>query len=726
MTSPRLIPLLATLALASVAPARADSFSKMVDSIDFDDSGWFSDYYANARQIVRRRSGTLIALYCRVPSGESYSVIGYAVSTDQGQTWSTYRLTDDAESVGHHQFAPSLAVDSSDTLHAVWCGKSESYPNAVNIRYARKPKGDVWRDFSFVTTDWAAGSDNAHPAVAVGEWGSSKVHVAWDRSGSGTSVRKIWYSSKLCAATTWPLPTQLLSSDYYRDGPSIAVDDGGVLHLAWCAKKTSSDHRHISYIKLDGSIEACASGFSSLYAHDQSNVCLALMRDGYTPVIAYLGFDDSYPCGPFGSNPMNVHVTYGDPDSWIHKRLSSEQLTYQYPPSIGSCHDVASAFTVAWGAQTCYPDNDKYRGWYRYYSDYQEEWSDLIDQMPSPNQGNIMASLLWANWPQFNGKKSNVPYTGFPLMAVNKASDDTFDLRYWLSYWWSWEYTDPTPTPLHTPTPYLPPNTPTPAEKASPTPAPTPVPNRVASGDYDGDGYADCAAYRPSAGLWAVHELTRFYFGETADIPVSGDYDGDGTTEAGIYRAAEGLWAIRDLPRAYLGGVSDLPVPADYDNDGTADAAVFRPSSGLWAVRALTRAYFGGPGDTPLAFRVLPSGRREFCVWSPSDGSWAVRNFTRCYLGRKGDVPLAEDFNGLVYQQDEPAVFRPDDGYWAILAYTSFYFGSKGDNPAPAQYGSYTGFYKDPAIWRPSTGLWSVRSLTSCYLGSASDRPVTR
>jgi hypothetical protein len=720
MMTHRVMTVLAGLVLSAAGTARADSFSKMIGSIEFNDTGWPNEYFANARQIVRRRSGTLIAAYCRVPSGEDHSVIGYAVSTDLGQSWTSYRLTDDADSTGYDQFDPSFAVDSMDTLHAVWCGKSASYPNAVNIRYARKPKGDVWRDYSFVTTDWAAGSDNAHPAIAVGEWNSCKVWVAWDRSGSGTSVRKVWYSSKLCSYTSWPLPTQLLSSDYSRYAPSIAVDDGGVLHVTWHGKKTSSDHNHIYYIKLDGDIERCASNFSSLYAHDQYNPCLALMRDGYTPAIAFLGYDDAYPNNIFGTMPLNVHVTYGDPDSWVHKRMSDENQIYQYPPSIGSSHDSSTAITVAWGAQTCYPDNDVYQGWYRYYNDSGEEWSSLVDLMPSVYEGNIMTSLLWSNWPIFNGKKSNVPYTGFPLMAVNKQDDDTFNLNYWYSYWWSWEDTDPTPTP------YVAPNTPTPATQPSPTPAPTPVPNRVISGDYDGDGYADCAVFRPSSGLWAVYGLTRFYFGTSTDVPASGDYNGDGTTEAAIYRASTGLWAIRDLPRAYLGGASDVPVPADYDDDGTDDPAVFRPSSGLWAVRDLTRAYFGGVGDTPLAFRVLPSARREFCVWSPADGSWAVRNFTRCYLGRKGDVPVPEDYNGLTYKQDEVAIFRPDNGFWSILNYTSIYFGAKGDNPVPAQYAPGLSTYKDLAIFRPSTGLWSVRSYTNRYLGAATDKPVTR
>nr|HPJ72256.1 right-handed parallel beta-helix repeat-containing protein [bacterium] len=51
------------------------------------------------------------------------------------------------------------------------------------------------------------------------------------------------------------------------------------------------------------------------------------------------------------------------------------------------------------------------------------------------------------------------------------------------------------------------------------------------SGDYDGDGTADVAVFRPSSGAWLVRGLTRTWFGGDGDLPVPRDYSGDGTWE---------------------------------------------------------------------------------------------------------------------------------------------------------------------------------------------------
>jgi hypothetical protein len=136
-------------------------------------------------------------------------------------------------------------------------------------------------------------------------------------------------------------------------------------------------------------------------------------------------------------------------------------------------------------------------------------------------------------------------------------------------------------------------------------------------GDYSGDGVADVAIYRPSASgsIFYVHPTNGLMFGlsDTAtgwgtagDIPVIGDYDGDTHTDIAIFRPSTGLWAIHNSSGAantmitYGGVGGDVPVAADYDGDGKTDIAVFRPSVGGWYEHR--SGGVNGPVDTALTY----------------------------------------------------------------------------------------------------------------------------
>lgn len=256
----------------------------------------------------------------------------------------------------------------------------------------------------------------------------------------------------------------------------------------------------------------------------------------------------------------------------------------------------------------------------------------------------------------------------------------------------------------------------------TPTPIPTITPAFLVldSGDFDGDGTAEIAVFRPATGLWAMRGLSRFYFGLPGDIPVSGDYAGEGTAAAAIYRPSTALWAIRSLTRVYTGIAGGIPVPGDYAGDGSCDIAVFR--DGLWMIRSRTRVWFGRGGDLPVFGDYAGDGRAGIAVFRGESNLWAVRDFTRCYFGAAGDRPVPGDYPGDGFRV--PAVYRPATGLWAVRDWTRLYFGRGGDYPVPAAFAGAG--YDDPAVFRPATGLWAVRGQTRLYYGATGDLPTTR
>ena len=205
--------------------------------------------------------------------------------------------------------------------------------------------------------------------------------------------------------------------------------------------------------------------------------------------------------------------------------------------------------------------------------------------------------------------------------------------------------------------------------------------DRPAPADYDGDGVTDLATFRassdlvPGAAQWFIRPSSgapgfSVAFGAAggSDLPAPADYDGDGRADLATFRpvplppdgpVGAAQWFL--LPsgandpqyRSRLGGVripfgapanADQPVPADYDGDGRADLAAFRSESDL------------APGSA--SWFVLP-GRGAFPRFS---GGFSAE------LGRSGSIASAGDFDGDA--RPDFAAFDPGLGSWTVAPST--------------------------------------------------------
>jgi hypothetical protein len=126
---------------------------------------------------------------------------------------------------------PAIAVDKEGNAHIVWDDDIDD--GDIFYRCLNATTG-LWAEMEVVSTESTAPSVN--PAIAVDEIGN--IHVAWadftNYGGAGLYPPHIFYKYYNTTSKLWN-KTALVNIESKRDAtfPTIAVDDGRNVHIAW-------------------------------------------------------------------------------------------------------------------------------------------------------------------------------------------------------------------------------------------------------------------------------------------------------------------------------------------------------------------------------------------------------------------------------------------------------------------------------------------------------------
>lgn len=226
--------------------------------------------YPDGRKIVRDSNGNLYAAY-RKKSGGYYQIY-VSKSSNGGASWTMPSNPISTVAGNFNQRVPSIAVDSSNTLHVVWYGQDATYSgaNERQIKYSRSFDGgnswSAWRNIAPVSGYSGGSYWQEHPVIYVD--GSNKIYVVWEGEDSSHSNPQIKFTRSNDGGNFWTnwINVGETANATNQSRPTVAVDTNGKIFIIAYGYWQSSGRQNIIYATSASGGGSSFSGWNAVSA----------------------------------------------------------------------------------------------------------------------------------------------------------------------------------------------------------------------------------------------------------------------------------------------------------------------------------------------------------------------------------------------------------------------------------------------------------------------------
>ncbi len=236
----------------------------------------------NQRNVVVDAAGAIHAVWCNM--GSSYAIV-YKRSTDGGATWTdSTAVSGVAPYSSANNRYPSLALDSTGSIHVVWSSAAATTADRRILHRERSSAG-AWSSVT-VLADSADNYWRSRPTAACAP--SGRVHVVWiTRYYDPTFVNYFYPTTRERISGTWQSPVNHSNNTDAKYDPAIAADRAGNVHITWReARPGSPSLNQVMYRKRTGAAWGTAVDVSQA-SYSVTTAAPSIAVDSLTPVIVF-------------------------------------------------------------------------------------------------------------------------------------------------------------------------------------------------------------------------------------------------------------------------------------------------------------------------------------------------------------------------------------------------------------------------------------------------------